>query len=426
MKTYTQQITEILNNKYPTIQNPYRYYQILCNLLSNANQEIDWGAFTDQHWSDFVTILNKEQVGGCIYWIWKEKRSPLISKRVFLASGAVYLGNKSFQQRFYQELTQHILPALEELNTPVIVLKGGALAFMLYPNPALRPMGDLDILVSRDQIPQSARLLETIGYLEDTISEGRISGQLSHHIHLSGNQAKPITVELHYSLGQGSSNFNRDFSLDWYWKDLCPFTFENKVFKNAYIFAPASMLLHLAVHLVLQHGETNMGLLKYYDIHLLVTRWGDQIDWPELSEQARIQGKVTALYTALSSCVARFGTILPPGYLETLDTSSDPLYVVNEVKQKSQPEAMRNNVQVQTNNAWHILHGNWSWKQRAQIFWELLVPSPMYIRNRYHPKAGWLWPLYYSIRWLRAFQALIHLVRVWLIDIFRSVTKRLP
>ena len=46
-----------------------------------------------------------------------------------------------------RELLRATLRRFAEAGVPVIVLKGAALAALVYPSPALRPMRDLDLLV---------------------------------------------------------------------------------------------------------------------------------------------------------------------------------------------------------------------------------------------------------------------------------------
>ncbi len=48
-----------------------------------------------------------------------------------------------------RELLRTTLLRFSEAGVPVIVLKGAALAALVYPSPALRPMRDIDLLVHR-------------------------------------------------------------------------------------------------------------------------------------------------------------------------------------------------------------------------------------------------------------------------------------
>ena len=58
-------------------------------------------------------------------------------------------------------------PALEGAGIPVIVLKGAALGPALFGDPALRTMGDVDLLVRRDQQEAAGRVLLAQGYVAD-------------------------------------------------------------------------------------------------------------------------------------------------------------------------------------------------------------------------------------------------------------------
>jgi hypothetical protein len=59
---------------------------------------------------------------------------------------------------------QEIIEALEEEGVRVLVLRGPALAFSLYEDPAMRPSCDLDLLVLPEQVVQARTILESLGY----------------------------------------------------------------------------------------------------------------------------------------------------------------------------------------------------------------------------------------------------------------------
>jgi hypothetical protein len=68
-------------------------------------------------------------------------------------------------------LTRRELPAAaaaieRATSAPAIVLKGPAVSDRFYPNPALRPFNDLDLLVDRDSLEEAKRALSAIGYEE--------------------------------------------------------------------------------------------------------------------------------------------------------------------------------------------------------------------------------------------------------------------
>ncbi|KAB2931876.1 MAG: nucleotidyltransferase family protein, partial [Candidatus Contendobacter sp.] len=58
-----------------------------------------------------------------------------------------------------------VLAALAQAGLPVLLLKGAALAYTLYPEPHLRDRCDTDLLLpSRDEAERAWRVLQTLGY----------------------------------------------------------------------------------------------------------------------------------------------------------------------------------------------------------------------------------------------------------------------
>ncbi len=60
---------------------------------------------------------------------------------------------------------REVLAALAGAGLPVLLLKGAALAYTLYPEPHLRERCDTDLLLpSRDEAERAWRVLQTLGY----------------------------------------------------------------------------------------------------------------------------------------------------------------------------------------------------------------------------------------------------------------------
>ena len=57
-----------------------------------------------------------------------------------------------------------LLRRFEAARVPVIPLKGPALGETLYPDPALRPSSDLDLLIRRETLLPVDGLLQSLGY----------------------------------------------------------------------------------------------------------------------------------------------------------------------------------------------------------------------------------------------------------------------
>jgi len=88
-----------------------------------------------------------------------------------------------------------VLDAFEDAGIPALLLKGAALAHLVYPSPVLRPMRDVDLLVPERDADRAWRCLQDRGFERS----GKDPGPGHHHLHaLSlGVDGETVTVEIH-------------------------------------------------------------------------------------------------------------------------------------------------------------------------------------------------------------------------------------
>ncbi len=84
-----------------------------------------------------------------------------------------------------------------------ILLKGGALKYQVYPDPALRPSVDIDILIPPDALYQVVHGLMDRGFSIDpsTVLKRPLSGRLGHEISIIHPQINYM-VEIHSGISQ--------------------------------------------------------------------------------------------------------------------------------------------------------------------------------------------------------------------------------
>jgi hypothetical protein len=91
-----------------------------------------------------------------------------------------------------------VVCAMAQANVPFLVLKGAALAHLVYSNPRLRPMRDVDLLIRNVDARQALDVLTRCGF-----SPGGAPVPSRHH-HLRGmtktTEGATITIELHHQL----------------------------------------------------------------------------------------------------------------------------------------------------------------------------------------------------------------------------------
>lgn len=235
-----------------------------------------------------------------------------------------------------------ISEALRDCGIAAVFLKGMHLAFFVYPDPGLRPMADVDILIPRDALPEVEARLLTMGYALPSFSPER-EGTLrdlhgippgvdlldwfrSSYKHLGFGHASRIEkLEVHWSLGRREDPLDglterflsRARTVCTGGRRLC-------------LLRPEDLLLHLAVHESHDHRFQLFGLRPLCDIAWVLVRHGKEICWEGLWDEARTWGLAGHLSLVLE-CVRRLlGVTAPPPGPSLLEADLPPEEVAEE------------------------------------------------------------------------------------------------
>jgi hypothetical protein len=127
-------------------------------------------------WARFIGLAVQHRVGSLVgshsRQLLERGRKPDIGTSAITLLHDAYLAGISRSGSIKCELTR-ILRACTGLR--VAVRKGGHLAFHMYREPALRPMADFDLLVTRETAPSVVAALNDLGYGEGQLAtDGRI------------------------------------------------------------------------------------------------------------------------------------------------------------------------------------------------------------------------------------------------------------
>jgi hypothetical protein len=283
-----------------------------------------------------------------------------------------YYANAAYYELLLGEL-KRILAGIERAGVPVVVLKGMALAQVVYPEPALRPMNDIDLLVPAQSLRAAMRVMRQCGYG---------LRKATYHLLFKGGPRQQVSVELHWNLDRVASGQKQAF-LQGVWDRSLVL---DGGLGHGLVMSPEDQLLHLAAHLAFQHPGDLSRLIWFYDIHRLLEYRAEGLQWDALLERARQWQWEGALFYALEGCRQRLGTPLPQGLLQEL--------------------GRQGTITPKDRQRW--LQG-WVWEAQAELDWglrlrlaaSLVFPHPEYMRWRYRPRPAWLWPLYYPLRWWR-------------------------
>ena len=173
------------------------------------------------------------------------------------------------------------LAALDNAGFPVVVLKGMALAHLVYPEPSLRPMQDVDLWLSPDQLEAGAETLRRAGFqfprrtYEGRWTPGAAADGNDRALEVPGT---PIFFELHGALPSWAGFPVVFTAAAWTRAQSVPL---GDVF--ARVLAPEDLLLHVALHLSRRHLFRS-GLQGVVDLTLLLERWRARWQWAALAE----------------------------------------------------------------------------------------------------------------------------------------------
>jgi hypothetical protein len=311
---------------------------------------------------------------------------------------------------------RQVLAAYQEAGIPALVLKGAALSHLVYPEPGLRPMSDLDLLVPRSEVWRAGRVLAELGF-DAPLPHG---GMLRHR-HLPAATLRTegllVEVEIHHQLFSdyfdnalayarsilapvlsliGKRGLappdqvgNRVAETDdaWLALDRCPFALDGL---TAYTLGYEDMLAHICQHLISHVNVWDYARLIWVaDMVGLAERFVSEIDW------ARVQHQNPAVLDTLS--LLHFVTPLSERLLSIAPIPIGHVPQGIGAEYWGWPQA-----------------GGVRWRERGyrQVLRDTLVPPEWWLRLRY--RRGSTRPLFWY-RWFRhPLYILGHIVRAGL------------
>jgi hypothetical protein len=198
---------------------------------------------------------------------------------------------------------------LEAAGIPAVPLKGAALLATLYPDPALRVLSDLDLLVGGPVARDAARVLLAAGY--EHVDAGLLldrSQRFLHHVTLH-RESRPFSfaLELHHRLVTG---FAWDLDSAALVARAAPAPYGGGTVRLLDAIDEATYLAaHAAIHLAEPH-------LKWLvDLAALAAR---PLDWDALIARARAFRARRGVYEGLRRAATLTGAAVPPRVLAAL------------------------------------------------------------------------------------------------------------
>jgi hypothetical protein len=226
----------------------------------------------------------------------------------------IYLQSAGRGMHLYHELGK-VLGLLRRDNISVIALKGVHLATAVYRNIALRPMGDIDLLVKQTDLLRVQEILVEQGYiaLKEEIGCSRE--------HLPPYKKKgSLTVEIHFHIVGPPFSLRGDVEKLWVRAQMSSIHGIEVL-----TLCPEDLLLHLCMHASFHHAFDN-GIGPLFDISHTIEHYAEELDWEQLLDRSREWGVSKCVYLSLFLAKRFAGASIPGQIMKDLDLYNDSFH----------------------------------------------------------------------------------------------------
>jgi len=303
---------------------PVETIKTITNYIAHNPVTEPFPSLEAEAWDDIVIVAIALGLAPLLYWRLSQVEAdlpPLARAKLAVTYKAQAARNENIARQLGE-----ILTVCAEHNVEVIVLKGALLAATVYPEAALRPMNDIDLLFRPDDLAVAGSLLEGLGYeaRHKQADQGPgITKHLSTYRRRGNEGATPNPylsaggdrmIEPHGSLEESWFGLKVDITPG-VWTRAVPLTLHQQ---PAHRLSQEDMLLHLAVHATFHFIMGASVFIQLHDIGRVVQAWSPGLDWSLL---LRLAGEAQAqifLYAALYWAKKLYKAAIPPAYLDQL------------------------------------------------------------------------------------------------------------
>jgi hypothetical protein len=210
-----------------------------------------------------------------------------------------------------EQLLYETIDLLAQHRIEAVLLKGAGLAYTAYSSFADRPMGDLDLLVRRQDAERAWSLLRERGWTPRT-TDGDPAGYATHH-HLAPliRESERFRLEIHTEVLPGEHPFH--FSTDAIWLGAQRITVNGRVMT---VPNPLHQLWHACVHFAWSHTMQWGAWRTLRDSAAIIHRGG--FDWTDFVGLARETRAATCCFWTLRLTQHLTGAAVPDHVLTSL------------------------------------------------------------------------------------------------------------
>ncbi|MGD0101675.1 MAG: nucleotidyltransferase family protein [Acidobacteriota bacterium] len=265
-------------------------------------------SLSSSDWNVFIKLSGRHGVAPLLYHRLRTFHSDIpIPANVMARLRHIYLQSAGRGMHLYHKLGK-VLGPLRHANIPVIVLKGAHLAQLVYDNIALRPMGDVDVLVHKDDLMRVEAALLGMGYAPAECRR-QIAKDICHFVY--GLPNGELFVEVHWKFLPSMYRFKID--IDGQWERSRQAIIAGV---EVSVLCPEDLLLHLCLHASKHLFE--MGLITLYDILQTIRYHAKEIDWKQVRLRSEQSGGAKCVYLTFRLARELLGASVPDDLMKAI------------------------------------------------------------------------------------------------------------
>lgn len=263
------------------------------------------------------------------------------------------------------ELTA-ILNRCRDRRLACVPFRGLALAEQLYGKAPLRPAGDIDLLVRRQDVPAITELLTGLGYAGMEHQPG-FAESFSYTLEFVKDHHGWLVVEPHWTLAYPPFTGALDMEQVW---SRCR---KGRVAGiDTWLLSHEDLLVHLCFHILHQGEDT--PLLWWYELDLFIRQTRASLNWETATLVAEQAGRPFFVAEVLRTLHERFQTPVPQPVLARLTARASASPVTNLLVTAPRLNGREEFAQFASLSGFHA---------KARYALGLLFPSPAFMVRRY-------------------------------------------
>lgn len=269
---------------------------------------------------------------------------------------------------------REVVGAFGAAGIDTIILNGPALAADYYPDPALRPFVDLDLLIRPRDRQQALEILLGLGYTHDR--PGRSLAHVPAVYLAPPNGSMLLPVDLHWECVEHSEGSRAtELANEEIWSRATPASSWGQMARTL---AAEDLLIYVAANFAIHH--TLAGALWQLDLALVLKRHRARLDWDAVAARARRWGAAGATYFSLRAVGDDLGVTAPTSTMNRLRPGELRVTLIDRLQRAGHDGLLRLDYFIGV-----LMLDRYS--DIVRLLVSGLVPPPGWLRSRYDSRS---------------------------------------